>query len=79
MIRVVNGLVVSVPCGGWLLMPPNGYIINPRVGLDLKSREIAVVAALTALGTATPQLKVHVNGALNVGLSVRRLLKSLLR
>ena len=40
-----------------------------RPGLDLKSREIATVAALTALGTATPQLKVHINGALNVGLS----------
>ena len=40
-----------------------------RPGLDLKSREIAAVAALTALGTATPQLKVHINGALNFGLS----------
>jgi 4-carboxymuconolactone decarboxylase len=38
-----------------------------RPGLDLKSREIATVAALTALGTATPQLKVHINAALNVG------------
>jgi len=36
-------------------------------GLDLKSREIVVVAALTALGNATPQLKVHIHGALNVG------------
>jgi 4-carboxymuconolactone decarboxylase len=27
-----------------------------RPGLDLKSREIAIVAALTVLGTATPQL-----------------------
>ncbi|MEZ4527983.1 MAG: carboxymuconolactone decarboxylase family protein [Desulfobacterales bacterium] len=41
--------------------------IYSRPGLDLKSREIAVVAALTALGNAAPQLKVHINGALNVG------------
>ena len=41
--------------------------IYSRPGLDLKSREIAVVAALTALGNATPQLKVHIHGALNVG------------
>lgn len=41
--------------------------IYSRAGLDLKSREIAVVAALTALGTAAPQLKVHIHGALNVG------------
>lgn len=38
-----------------------------RPGLDLKSRQIAVVAALTALGNAAPQLKVHIHGALNVG------------
>ena len=38
-----------------------------RPGLDLKSREIATVAALTALGNAAPQLKVHIHAALNVG------------
>jgi 4-carboxymuconolactone decarboxylase len=38
-----------------------------RPGLDVKSREIATVAALTALGNAAPQLKVHINAALNVG------------
>jgi 4-carboxymuconolactone decarboxylase len=41
--------------------------IYSRPGLDLKSREIATVAALTALGNAAPQLKVHIQGALNVG------------
>jgi len=43
--------------------------IYSRPGLDLRSREIAVVAALTALGNAAPQLKVHIHGALNVGCS----------
>lgn len=43
--------------------------IYARPGLDLRSREIAVVAALTALGNAAPQLKVHIEGALNVGAS----------
>src|SRR5208337_2194853 len=43
--------------------------VYSRPGMDLKSREIAAVAALTALGTATPQLKVHIHGALNVGCS----------
>nr|WP_321269850.1 carboxymuconolactone decarboxylase family protein [uncultured Tolumonas sp.] len=41
--------------------------IYSRPGLDLKSREIATVAALTALGNAAPQLKVHIHGSLNVG------------
>ena len=43
--------------------------VYSRPGLDLKSREIATVAALTALGNAAPQLKVHIHGALNVGCS----------
>ncbi|MEZ8085979.1 carboxymuconolactone decarboxylase family protein [Vibrio sp. 1S139] len=43
--------------------------IYSRPGLDLKSREIATVAALTALGNCVPQLKVHLNAALNVGCS----------
>ncbi len=41
--------------------------IYSRSGLDLKSREIATVAALTAMGNCQPQLKVHINAALNVG------------
>ena len=43
-----------------------GDVIS-RPGLDLKAREIATVAALTALGNAVPQLKVHIHGMLNVG------------
>ena len=41
--------------------------IYSRSALDLKSREIATIAALTALGHCKPQLKVHLNAALNVG------------
>lgn len=37
-----------------------------REGLDLKTRELATIAALTALGNAKPQLKDHINAALNV-------------
>jgi len=41
--------------------------VYSRPGLDLRTRELATVAGLVALGHAQPQLKVHVNGALNVG------------
>src|SRR3954447_22025635 len=43
--------------------------IYSRPGLDLRAREIATVAALTAMGTANPQLKVHIAAGLNVGLT----------
>ena len=35
--------------------------------LDLKSRQIATIAALTALGDTKPELNNHIKGALNVG------------
>lgn len=50
-----------------------------RPGLDLKSREIAVVAALTALGNAAPQLKVHIQGALNVGVTRAEIVETIMQ
>lgn len=53
--------------------------IYSRPGLDLKSRELAVVAALTAMGNATPQLKVHITGALNVGCSEQEIIEVIMQ
>jgi len=52
--------------------------IYSRPGLDLKNREIAVVAALTALGTAGPQLRVHLQGALNVGVTREEIVETIM-
>ncbi|MFF7247962.1 carboxymuconolactone decarboxylase family protein [Embleya sp. NPDC008237] len=41
--------------------------VYSRTGLDLKTRELATVALCTALGTAAPQLAVHIHALLNVG------------
>lgn len=54
--------------GRYLVEFPFGDIYS-RSGLDLKSRELATVAALVALGTARPQLKIHLAAALHVGCS----------
>ncbi len=65
--RVIESLKDIAPDFARLVIEfPFGDIYS-RPDLDLKSREIAVVAALTALGNAVPQLKVHIHGALNVG------------
>ena len=45
---------------------PYGDILS-RPGLDLRSRQIATVAALTALGNAPVQLRAHIDMALAVG------------
>jgi 4-carboxymuconolactone decarboxylase len=52
----------------YLLEFPFGDIYS-RPGLDLRAREIATIAALTVMGNAAPQLMVHIEAGLNVGLS----------
>ncbi len=53
--------------------------IYQRPALDLKSREIATVAALTALGHAQPQLAVHLHGALNVGCTPQEVIEVIIQ
>ena len=53
--------------------------VYSRPETNLKQKEIAVVAALTAMGNAMPQLKVHVNGALNVGCSVEEIIEVIIQ
>lgn len=53
--------------------------IYSRPGLDLKSRQIATVAALTSLGNAQPQLKVHIHAALNVGCTREQVVEIMLQ
>lgn len=65
--KVIDSLRDIAPDFARLLIEfPFGDIYS-RPGLDLKTRELAVVAGLTALGNAAPQLKVHIHGARNVG------------
>lgn len=43
--------------------------IYARPGLPLRDREIATIAALTAMGNAAPQLRVHIQAGLSIGLT----------
>ena len=67
--RIVAGLRDIAPDFARYLVEFAFGDIYARPGLDLRTRQIATVAALTALGTAAPQLRVHLHGALNVGCS----------
>jgi 4-carboxymuconolactone decarboxylase len=77
--RVIESLKNIAPdLGRYTIEFPFGDVYS-RPGLDLKSREIATVAALTALGNAAPQLKVHIHGALNVGCSPEEVLEIIIQ
>ena len=65
--RVIDALQDIAPAlAHYTVAFPFGEVYQDEV-LTLKEREIATIAALAALGNATPQLKVHLHGALNVG------------
>ncbi|OAB49824.1 carboxymuconolactone decarboxylase [Pseudomonas thivervalensis] len=64
---VVNSLSdISPELGEWIVDFAYGDVFS-RSGVALCTRELATISALTALGNAQPQLKVHIEGALNVG------------
>lgn len=63
---------------GYLFEYPFGDIYS-RPGLDLRAREIATIAALTAMGNAAPQLKVHIEAGLNVGLQREEIVEILMQ
>ena len=52
--------------------------IYARPGLDDKTRQLAAVSALLALGHAPNQLKMHMNGALNQGWSRQEVIELLI-
>lgn len=62
----------------YLLEFPFGDIYS-RDGLILRDREIATIAALAAMGNAAPQLKVHIEAGLNVGLTQTEIVEILMQ
>ena len=68
----------ALPDLGTLAVEFNYGQIFSRPGLDLKSRLLAAVAGLTALGN-TEQLRFYINGALNIGWTQEEILEAMLQ
>jgi 4-carboxymuconolactone decarboxylase len=76
--RVVAALADIAPdFAAYLLEFPFGDIYS-RPGLDRRSRQIATIASLAAMGNATPQLKIHIQAGLNVGLTREEIVEVLM-
>lgn len=75
-LRRIAGERSSAPLHDWNEIAPDmhRFIVEficgdllSRPGLDLKTRQIATVAALTALNSAPAELKQHIHGAFEMG------------
>lgn len=72
--NVMKGLQDIAPeMAGFIVEFAYGEVFS-RAALEPRSRQIATVAALTALGNASPQLKWHISAALNVGVTPEQLI-----
>jgi 4-carboxymuconolactone decarboxylase len=78
-VAVVQGLREIAPdLADWIIDFSYGDVMA-RPGLDRRTRQLATIAALTALGNAQPQLKVHVQGALKVGCKPQEIIEVILQ
>jgi 4-carboxymuconolactone decarboxylase len=69
---------IAPDLGKYVIEFPFGDVYS-RPGLDLRTRELVTVAALTAMGNCQPQLRVHINGALNVGCSKEEVVETIIQ
>jgi len=53
--------------------------IYARPQLSLRDRQLATVASVATLGHALPQLKSHINGALNLGITKTEIIELLMQ
>jgi 4-carboxymuconolactone decarboxylase len=77
--RVIEALADICPDLGTYIIEFGFGDVYSRPGLTLQQRELATVAALTAIGTAEAQLKVHLAAALNVGLSRTEIIETIVQ
>jgi 4-carboxymuconolactone decarboxylase len=76
--RVIESLQDIAPDLGRYVVEFAFGEIYQRPVLDLRQRQLVTISALTTLGGAEPQLEVHVNAGLNVGLSAREVVEAIL-
>lgn len=53
--------------------------IYPRKGLSLQEREMITITSLLTAGGCEPQLEVHINGSLNVGISPEKIIEAFIQ
>jgi 4-carboxymuconolactone decarboxylase len=77
--RVIDSLANIAPdFARYVVEFPFGDIFS-RPGLDLRTRELITVSALTAMGHAAPQLKAHIGLALGAGCTRQEIVETIIQ
>lgn len=76
--RVIDSLADIAPDLGRFIIEYGFGDIYSRPGLVPKQRQLVTIGALASLGGCEPQLEVHLNAALNVGLSATEIVEAII-
>jgi 4-carboxymuconolactone decarboxylase len=76
--RVIDSLTDIAPELGYQVVAWGFGEIYSRPELEPRDRQLVTLGMLTALGGCEPQLDVHINASLNVGLTPKQIVEALL-
>jgi len=70
--------IISPDMAHWVVNFAYGEVVT-RPQLDLRTRELSTIAALTAMGTARSQLRTHIGMALKIGVTPTEILEVIMQ
>ena len=76
---VINSLADIAPDVGKFIVEFAFADIYARPTLTLKEREMITITSLLTSGGCEPQLNVHINGAINVGISQQKIIETFIQ
>lgn len=77
--NVINSLEDIAPDLGKFIVEFAFGDIYTREGLTTEEREMITLSSLLTAGGCEPQLEVHINGALNIGISPEKVIETFLQ
>ncbi|MBU8589654.1 carboxymuconolactone decarboxylase family protein [Priestia megaterium] len=75
--RVIESLKDIAPALGRYVIEFAFGDIYTRQGISLQQKQLVTIASLTTQGGCEPQLNVHINAALNVGLTPNEIVEAI--
>ena len=78
-VQVVDSLKDLAPDVGRYIIEFAFGEIYAREGLSLRDRELATIVSLCTQGACEPQLRVHIRGALNAGMTEEQIVETFIQ